>query len=264
MFNKRKKLNKNKTIFYIQKKFFNTNSLFYKKKVLGYISTVLEDDKRFSAYFQKRFPMSFKYLPIVQFIVLLLMFLTVLMDNETYKVFLSSMLAGESPPVSSVSYSRYTFGCFFVILVYEFVLSIYVIFKANHPLKYKFFKVGQKVLKIAGASSVMAVGYSQIPVKATDSITNFVHTKTPFGRGYDYEIGSYDVVVKGDMISSFLGPEDMVRAVEKHAPDSHIIDINKLSNIINDPEFKSKIRKNTTFAEKAALGIPLFDISSST
>ena len=49
---------------------------------------------------------------------------------------------------------------------------------------------------------------------------------------------------------------------QKHASDSSIIDINKLNNIVNDPEFKFKIRANTTIGEKAFLGIPLIGIPS--
>lgn len=42
----------------------------------------------------------------------------------------------------------------------------------------------------------------------------------------------------------------MIRAVQKQVPDSNIVDMDKLKNIVNDPEFKSKICANTTFVEK--------------
>lgn len=112
---------------------------------------------------------------------------------------------------------------------------------------------------MVAASGVAAFGFSHMPAES-NVVSNFVHTQTPFGRGYDYEIGSFDLKSKGDVLSGSLGNKDMIRAVEKHAPDSKILDINKLNNIINDPEFKPKITNNLTVAEKVFLGIPFFDI----
>lgn len=66
--------------------------------------------------------------------------------------------------------------------------------------------------------------------------------------------------IKGCLVSGALGNKHMMSAVKTHAPDSNIMDINKLNDIINDPEFKSKIRVNTTISEKGFLGIPLSDI----
>ena len=94
-----------------------------------------------------------------------------------------------------------------------------------------------------------------------NAVSNFVHTKTSFGRGYNYEIGSFGLKTKGDIVSGALRNKDMISAAQKYAPNSSIIDINKLNNIVNDPEFKYKIRENTTSLEKAFLGIPLIDIS---
>lgn len=63
-------------------------------------------------------------------------------------------------------------------------------------------------------------------------------------------------------MSGALGNKDMMSAAQKHAPDLSIIDTEKLNNIINDPEFKSKIRANNTSFEKTVIGIPLFEIPS--
>ena len=48
-----------------QKMSSNIRSIY--KNVLESLSEVLEDDKRFYAYFEKKFPKSFKYLPIIKF-----------------------------------------------------------------------------------------------------------------------------------------------------------------------------------------------------
>ena len=56
--------------FITQKKLLNTRSIY--KNGFKYLSVILEDEKRFYAYFKKRFPKSFKYLPIIKFVTFLL------------------------------------------------------------------------------------------------------------------------------------------------------------------------------------------------
>ena len=138
---------------------------------------------------------------------------------------------------------------------------MYVTLKVNSPVRNVAFQIGKRAAKAVGRVSAIAVGYSHVGPVEPNAVSNFVHTKTPFGRGYDYEIGSFDLKVKGYLVSSALGNKDMMSAVQKHAPDSNIVDMDKLNNIINDPEFKAKIRANTSSLEKAFLGIPLLEIS---
>ena len=221
----------------------------------------MEDKKRFNTYFKKKFPKSFKYLPMVKFVLFLLILLTLKMDYETYSVFSSTILEEESLILAPTEfYSPYLFCFYFIIIVYEYVLSIYVTLNANSPVQMSAFQIGMHTLRALGTTSALAVGYSHAPVEP-NVVSNFVHTRTFFGRGYDYEIGSLSLKTKGDLVSGALGNKDMISAVQKHAPDSSIIDMNKLNNIINDPEFKSQIRAKTTLAEKALLGIPLIEIS---
>ena len=247
----------NKNYLFAQKRLFNTRSTY--KNVLEYLSVILEDEKRFHAFFKKRFPKSFKYLPIVKFVIFLSIFITLKMDYQTYSALPSSILEEESlitfPPKF---YSQYSFCFYSVIIIYEFVLSIYVTLKANSPIENVAFQIGKYTAKAVGTLSAVALGYSYAPVEP-NVVSNFVHTKTPFGRGYDYEIGSHSLKIKGDIVSGALGHKDMVSAAQKHASDSNIININKLNNIINDSEFKSKICANTTFPEKTFIGFSLFD-----
>lgn len=126
-------------------------------------------------------------------------------------------------------------------------------------MRYIAYQIVKHTAKAVGASGALAVGFSYAPVEP-NFVSNFVRTKTPFRCGYDYEIGSLNIRAKGDLISGALGNEDMVSAVAKHAPDLHIVDINKLNEIITDPEYKSKIRANITISEKVLLGIPLIDL----
>lgn len=123
-----------KSRFITQKRLFNTRSIY--KNVLEYFSVILEDDKRFYTYFKKRFPKSFKYLPMVKFVTFLFMLITLKIDYQTYLVFFYSIVEKESLIIASPKfYSQYTFGFYFVIIIYEFVLSVYITLKANSPLR---------------------------------------------------------------------------------------------------------------------------------
>ena len=229
--------------------------------ILNTFFIILEDEKRFSAYYKKKFPRSFKYLSVIKFTSFLLLLITVNIDYHTYSTLFYNISQEESVIIDSKEYySRYSFCISLMIIYYEYALSIYVIFKANSPIKYALYQVAKHTARAVGSSGVLAVGYSYAPVEPT-RVSNFVHTKTPFGRGYDYEIGSFGLKFKGDLVAGYLGKEDMISAVEKHAPDSRIIDIGKLNDIITDPEYNAKIRANTTISEKVMLGIPLIDLS---
>jgi hypothetical protein len=249
--------NLNNKQFIAQKRHFSIRSIY--KNVLNHLSVILEDEKRFYAYFKKKFPKSFKYLPIIKIITFLLIFITLKMDYQTYSVLSSTILEEKSSTLALTKfYSQYSFCFYFIIIIYEYVLSIYVTLKANSPVRNVLFQIGKHTVKALGASSAVAVGYSHAPVEP-NFVSNFVHTRTPFGRGYDYEIGSLGLKAKGDLVSGALGSKDMISAAQKHASDSNIIDINKLNNIVNDPEFKPKIRANTTIVEKVFIGIPLIE-----
>ena len=246
--------------FITQKILFNTCSTY--KKVSEYLFISLEDEKRFKAYYKKRFPKSFKYLPIVQFLALLSIFVIAYIDSQTYKEYLCSVLQEEPViPANPKFYSHYIFGFCVIITIYEFVLSVYVTLNANSPVINAVSQIGKNALKAASFCGAFVYGYSYAPIES-NAVSTFVHTKTPFGRGYDYTVGNYLLKTKGEIVTGALGHTNTLSAVQKYAPDSKIIDINILENIINDPEFKSKIRVQTSLVEKAFIGIPLFDIPS--
>lgn len=178
------------------------------QKASKYLSVLLEDNKRFYVYYKKRFPKSFKYLPICKFLGLIVIFITIYVDYQSYLEYSFSMLEKESltlaPPKQ---YSYYSFSFYFVIIIYELVLSIYITLNANSPVRNTIFQIGKHVARAAGASTVVAAGLSYGPVEP-NVVSNFVHTKTPFGRGYDFEVGCFGLKVKGDLVSGALGNED--------------------------------------------------------
>ena len=58
------------------------------------------------------------------------------MDYQTYSVLSSTILEEESLILAPTEfYSQYSFCFYFIIIIYEYVLSIYVTLKANSPVR---------------------------------------------------------------------------------------------------------------------------------
>nr|YP_009317763.1 hypothetical protein Nram.m54 [Navicula ramosissima]AOY40402.1 hypothetical protein Nram.m54 [Navicula ramosissima] len=85
-------------------------------------------------------------------------------------------------------------------------------------------------------------------------MTNFVHTQTPFGRGYDYEMGTSYLKAQGEIVTKALGHGTMVKAVGTHTDNKNIVAGSTLKNIISDPTYKSRIGEGTTEIEKMFIG----------
>jgi hypothetical protein len=82
------------------------------------------------------------------------------MDYQTYSVLSSTIIDEESLNLTSTKfYSRYSFSFYFIIIVYEYVLSIYVILNANHPILKKGIQLAKQTLKVVGGATAAAVGY---------------------------------------------------------------------------------------------------------
>lgn len=87
-------------------------------------------------------------------------------------------------------------------------------------------------------------------------VSNLVHTKTPFGRGWDTEIGCATLKLQADQVTGALGREDMSLAVDKYT-DNKIITLEDLQKIISDPDFKEKLEAKLTVPQKSLVGVPL-------
>jgi len=67
-----------------------------KKYISKNLTIILEDEMRFSNYFKKRFPMSYKYLPLVKLVNLLLLLTAIGMDYQAYSRLLLDISLEES------------------------------------------------------------------------------------------------------------------------------------------------------------------------
>lgn len=138
-----------------------------------------------------------------------------------------------------------------MITSYQFTLST----KLIHLYKNVFSQVVKQTLKLSASATVLGVGYAHAFVEPNE-VSNFVHTKTPFGRGWDSEIGSGTLKLKTDQVAGALGREDMKLAINKYTEDK-IITSKSLNKIIHDPDLKIILDKKLTVPEKLSVGVPL-------
>lgn len=136
-----------------------------------------------------------------------------------------------------------------------------MIYNLNSPLQDKVFKVLARSVKFTGLTGVGVAAYCRVPGDA-DYITQFYHTKTLLGRGFDYVNANLIVKIKGDVIAGNLGKETMLEAVAKYAPDSKIVDADTLEKIKADKVYSEKLRKNMSFSEMNITGVKLVDPST--
>lgn len=163
-------------------------------QILRHISIISEDSIRINTYYKKNFPFSYKYLFFIKSSFLIIIFLSFKHDYIEYIKLTNDILTEESLE-KVVFYSKFPVFAYFFLIFYEFTLSIYIILKANSPVRNIYYEITKQVLKTTGSALVIGVGYSHAIIEP-NGFSNFVHTKTPFGRGYDSEIGSVSLKVQ--------------------------------------------------------------------
>lgn len=93
-------------------------------------------------------------------------------------------------------------------------------------------------------------------------ISQYFHTKTNLGRGYDFEIGCLQGRLKGDVLASGLGRDKMLEAVAKYAGLSKIVTPAIMTQIMKDPKYLKILHKQLTFAERIYIGLPYLPLPS--
>lgn len=234
-------------------------------------NTYTQDNKKFTKFYKKKFPILYYLLPVIQIVSLMAMLYYSKVLNVDYAMVYQSTLDLELSNIDRSLLDAYkkhsnffwiSCGFYFGSVSITFVIALYVIYKANSPIDNRLLQVAKHGAKVAGAIAVGSVGYSHAPIEP-NAISNFVHTKTLLGRGYDYEIGSLTGKLKGDVISNGLGRKTMLEAVDKYAPDSKILDSIALNNIVADGDYSKKLREQLNFAESRVIGLLLVDLNTS-
>lgn len=240
---------------------------YFKKKY----DTLVKDNEKFIKFYKKKFLVLYYLLPTVQILSLIAMLYCskiLGIDCVTiYQSVLDSELSNIDKSLLEMYQKHLNFflissGLYFSSVLLTLIIALYVIYKANSPIDNRLLQVAKHGVKAIGALTVGSVGYSHAPIEP-NAISNFVHTKTPLGRGYDYEIGSLAGKFKGDIISNGLGRKTMLEAVNKYVPDSKILDSTALNSIVADEDYSTKLRAQLSFAESRAVGLPLVDLNIS-
>lgn len=226
-----------------------------KKNLFKSISAFMDDNKRFNDYYTKNYPITKKVLPLLKLACYLMIGFLV---HQNYMVYASSVGGILLSKSSELLMSERSFWIVTIYVVYlsliafELVLSIRIIFIANHPIENRSAQI-LKYVVTAGVGSYAGVYFiSYAPIEPSP-ISNFFHTTMPGGRGYDTE--SMFTRLKADVMVSLMGSEQILKAVADHANESRILTKESLNSITADPVYRKMLMDGSTGVERAALGL---------
>jgi hypothetical protein len=188
---------------------------------------------------------------------LVFIFITLQLDADNWQKILMADSHPELIADTLKFYSKYSFSLFFWVVIYEYILSVFVITYTHHPIKHQW--IAQ--LKTLGKAWVVVgtgmYGYAYGPSEP-NGVSRFVHLNFPGGRGFDYN--SFIDRVRGDLIKGFLGSETFFEAVKKYGSLDGIIDESALNRIVRDPEYYKKITKtNYNMLDRDLMRLPVFE-----
>ena len=103
---------------------------------LKQLEIIFEDERRFSSYFQKNYPTIKKILPNLKLIIMISLFFTINYDYQNYienAKLIYSGLKTEEAEFSNVKLSLILLYFYIFLLIFDYFISMFVIFNANHP-----------------------------------------------------------------------------------------------------------------------------------
>jgi len=160
---------------------------------------------RFNKYYKKKFPIFYYILPPVGILSGLGMFYTGYLLNNIYQEILFEKVhfLSYQPEIQSLQllFTVFIIIFFFYVLI-DVGIAIYVIQKANTPIKngWQYFMIAGRIvggtLLIGSGTSAAGTVVAGSPEPSVGS--NYIHTQTPFGRGWDSE--PEDVYTKKDLM----------------------------------------------------------------
>jgi len=209
----------------------------------------------------------FYVLPIIGILSGSEMFYTGYLLNDIFQEILIEKIhfLSRKQEIQSLQFLFTTFSItFFPYVFIDVGIAIYVIQKANTLIKpeYKYFMMAEGVIK-----KILIVGSAVVagaPEPSTGS--NFVHTRTPFGRGWDTEPG--DVFTKKDFmkLQQYTGNRLLVDELNTET-NKRLVNRDVYQRVIQDPEVRNKILNSykITDEELYQMGIKtLPEVASST
>lgn len=280
--------NKNKNQFY-EMLIFNIGlsfsiiilicSNFYKLAFVAFVSLIINNNillkgkfedytseqKKFNNFYKKKFPVLFYVLPAIGFISLGGLFYTGYVLNEMHSDILSQRvhisLYKERLNNFEILFTGFCIT-FFSYLIIDWLIAMYVIQKANSPIQ-QGWKVAMAITKTGrniamGGSAVIAAGTIVSTAPEATPASNFINTKTPFGRGWDVEPGEGKEKLHASNLQSYLGHKQFIKLIQEEnqkEENTRIVTRNTITKILAREDVKKQIMEaNLSPEELYALG----------
>ena len=157
-----------------------------------------------------------------------------------------------------LSTQLYGFALVFYSCIFTHLgISLYVIKNANHPIDHawKPLLAASKVLGVAGLAIGTGVTLAEAPTAPT-VFSQAVHTKTPFGRGYDCELGDLHGKAAATKCQQLVGRDKFMEVVKKYSNDV-IVSQSILEKVIQDPQIEGILLEKASILDRQLLGLPL-------
>jgi len=154
-------------------------------------------------------------------------------------------------------------GYIFLSLIFCYILtSVYVVLRVNCPVRHKVFWLIEKFI-IAGIFAFGCVQILSFSLLEPTYISNYIHTMTVLGRGWDYNAGSGILFLKGFVVVERIGRDKMLEVIKNCSPESQIISEETFADIISDLEVRKILLKTCSSEELFYLGFSKVDVISS-
>jgi hypothetical protein len=135
-------------------------------------------------------------------------------------------------------------------------IAIYVIQKANALIKpdWKYAIIAERVIRgtLIGGSAIAAGGTVVAGAPEPSAGSNFVHTRTPFGRGWDSEPG--DMFTKKDFmkLQQYTGNKLLVDKLDElnTGTNKRLVSRDAYQRLLQDPEVRNKILNSSEVTDE--------------
>ena len=231
---------------------------------------------RFNKYYKKKFPVFYYVLPSLGILSGLGMFYTGYLLNNIYQEILLEKVyfLSHQQEIQSLQFLFIVFLIiFFFYVIIDVGIAIYVIQKANTPIdrNWKYLMMAGRIIGgttlVGSGTAVAGTVVAGAPEPSVGS--NFIHTKTPFGRGWDSEPG--DIYTKNAFmkLQQFTGNQLLLDKLSEFSAGENkgIVTRDIYQKLLEDPEIKNKIKNasNITDEELYQMGIKtLSEVAGST
>jgi hypothetical protein len=105
-----------------------------------------------------------------------------------------------------------------------------------------------KVTGIVALGTGVGLAISEVP-SAPTRFSQFVHTKSGLGRGYDCEIGDMRGKLAATTCQHLVGRDKFLEVAQQYS-ETMILDQETLDNILKDPEIREILSKRSTLRDR--------------